>query len=127
MISKGYVGVFAEPFTQERVRQLAETWLSSNYKVEQVCPGPRAGNTALTISKPEDILWETHLQFRVLNDLTFSWAYLSLERRVIETSGMPDEGNTLPLDILLDLPGLTEVVELTNDHRLDQLEAEGLM
>jgi len=127
MISKGFVGVFAEPFTKDQVGLFVETWLGSNYQVEQVCPGPHAGNTTLAITAPSDVLWEAHLQFRILNDISFSWAYLTLERRVIETSGLPDEGNTLPLDILLDLPGLQEIVDQANDRRLDQLEADGLM
>lgn len=127
MISKGYVGVFDAPFTRASVRSFIETWLAANLQVEQVCPGPRAGNTTLALTDPDTILWETNLQFRILSGSLFSWAYLSLDRRVIETSGLPDEGNTLPLDILLDLPGLQEIVDQANDRRLDQLEAEGLM
>jgi hypothetical protein len=127
VISKGYVGVFDAPFTKASVRTFIETWLGANLQVEQVCPGPHAGNTTLALTDPDTILWETNLQFRILSSSLFSWAYLSLDRRVIETSGLPDEGNTLPLDILLDLPGLQEIVDQANDRRLDQLEAEGLM
>jgi hypothetical protein len=127
MISQGYVGVFDAAFTRASVTEFVETWLGLNFQVEQVCPGPHAGNTTLAITKAEDILWETNLQFRVLSEVTFAWVYLSLHRRVIETSGLPEEANTMPLDVLVDLPGVTEVVDQINERRLDQLEAEGLM
>lgn len=127
MISKGYVGVFDQPFTRESIGTFVEAWHASNLQIEQVCPGPRAGNTTIPIHTREDILWENHLQFRLLSDTTFSWAYLSLQRQVIETSGMPDDANTLPLDVLLALPGLAEIVDQANDRRLDELESQGLM
>ena len=127
MISKGFVGLFAEPFTRATVGSFVGVWLGGGYQVEQVCPGPAAGNTTISIKEPSDVLWEQNLQFRVLNGVTFSWAYLTLGRRVIETSGLPDEGNILPLEVLADLPGLVEVVDQVNERRLDQLEAEGLM
>ncbi|MDX6766387.1 MAG: hypothetical protein SFU85_06315 [Candidatus Methylacidiphilales bacterium] len=127
MISQGYVGLFDEPFDREGVAGLVESWLGAGLQVEQVCPGNHAGNTTLSLKSPADILWEQHLQFRVLNGVTFAWAYLSLDRRVVETSGMPDEGITLPLEILAELPGLVEVVDQINERRLDQLEAEGLL
>jgi hypothetical protein len=127
MISKGYVGLFAEAFTQAQVGAFVGVWLGSGLQVEQVCPGPLAGNTTISIKEPSDILWEPNLQFRVLNEVTFSWAYLTLGKRVMETSGLPEEGNILPLEILAELPGLTEVIDQINDRRLDQLEAQGLM
>jgi hypothetical protein len=127
MISKGYVGVFDAPFTRETVGGMVDCWREKNFQVEQVCPGPHAGNTTVSVASPADILWEDNLQFRVLSDVTFSWVYLTLGHRVAETSGLPEEGNTLPLEVLLDLPGLAEVVDQANERRLDQLEAEGLM
>lgn len=127
MISKGYVGLFAEPFTRAHVGAFVGVWLGAGLKVEQVCPGPHAGNTTVSIKEPSDVLWEPNLQFRVLDDVTFSWAYLTLGKRVVETSGLPEEGNVLPLEILADLPGLEEAIDQANDRRLDQLEAKGLM
>lgn len=127
MIAKGYVGVFDTPFTRESVAAFIGSWQAQNLQIEQVCPGPHAGNTTIRITRVEDVLWETNLQFRVLSDVTFSWVYLTLGRRVAETSGLPDEGNILPLEVLLELPGLSEVVDQADDRRLDQLEAEGLM
>lgn len=127
MISKGYVGVFDQPFTRETIGTFIEAWQQAQLQIEQVCPGPHAGNTTLAIHTREDILWENHLQFRLLSDTTFSWVYLSLQRQVIETTGMPDTANTLPLDVLLALPGLNEIVDQNNDRRLDELEAQGLM
>ncbi len=127
MISKGYVALFSAPLDKPIVRTHVKMWISSYPKLEQVCPGPHAGNTTIEIRSPDDILWETNLQFRISSDITFTWAYLSLDRRIIETSGVPDDANTLPLDILIDLPGLQEIIDQANDHRLDQLEAQGLM
>jgi hypothetical protein len=127
MISKGYVGLFAEAFTKAHVGAFVGVWLGAGLKIEQVCPGPLAGNTTISIKEPSDVLWEPNLQFRVLDEITFSWAYLTLGKRVMETSGLPEEGNVLPLEILAELPGLTEVIDQVNDRRLDQLEAQGLM
>jgi hypothetical protein len=127
MISKGYVGVFDAPLTRAVVEAVVDTWLGSNFKIEQVCPGPHAGNVTIAITKTEELLWEDNLQFRVLSDVTFAWVYFSLNRCVMETSGLPDDGNLMPLEVLADLPGIVEVVDQVNERRLEQLEAEGLM
>lgn len=68
-----------------------------------------------------------HLQFRVIQGDDFSWAYLTRGRRVIETTGLPNEKIPLSLDILLELTGVTEVVDQSDDRRLDELERDGLM
>jgi hypothetical protein len=57
----------------------------------------------------------------------FSRAYLTRNRRVIETTGLPNEKIALCLDILLELTGVTEIVDQSDDRRLDELERDGLM
>ena len=52
---------------------------------------------------------------------------LDFERIVIETTGLPHEKISLCLDILLELPGVTEIVDQHDDRRLDELERDGLM
>ncbi|NJK92542.1 MAG: hypothetical protein HC904_12370 [Blastochloris sp.] len=127
MDTKGYVALFQKALTKHQIAGFVETWLGSYDKVEQVCPGPHAGGITVTLASEQEILWEKNLQFRILSGGEFTWAYLSLESRVIETSGLPFAENTMPLDVLIDLPDLVEIIDQKNDHRLDQLEAEGLI
>lgn len=127
MDSKGYVALFHEALSKDSIRSCVRIWLESYERVEQTCPGPHAGGTTLTLTKEEDILWEQNLQFRVLSGEDFAWIYVSPLGRVMETSGLPYADNTLPLDVLIDLPDLEEVIDQENDRRLDQLEAEGLL
>lgn len=127
MISQGYVAVFAEPHTDESIRKILESWLDRFERVEEVVPGLQAGNTTTAIQKPQDLLPADHLQFRVIQGDDFAWAYLTRGRRVIETTGLPHEKISLCLDILLELPGVTEIVDQHDDRRLDELERDGLM
>ena len=59
--------------------------------------------------------------------MTFLGPTLPEGRRVIETSGLPNEKIPLSLDVLLELTGVTEVVDQSDDRRLDELERDGLM
>lgn len=127
MISRGYVAVFAEPHTDESIRKILESWLDRFERVEEVVPGLQAGNTTTAIQKPQDLIPSDHLQFRVISGEDFAWAYLTRGRRVIETTGLPHEKIALSLDILLELPGVTEIVDQHDDRRLDELERDGLM
>ena len=127
MISHGYVAVFAEPHTDDSIRKILESWLARFEKVEQVVPGVQAGNTTTAIQQPLDLIPADHLQFRVIQGGDFAWAYLTRGRRVIETTGLPQEKIALCLDILLELPGVTEIVDQHDDRRLDELERDGLM
>ncbi|MCX6934866.1 MAG: hypothetical protein NTZ01_01510 [Verrucomicrobia bacterium] len=96
-------------------------------KVEQVCPGIPAGYSTITLTSVDELLKSDHLQFRILQGDDFVWAYLTRGRRVIETTGLPNEKIALCLDILLELPGITEIVDQADDRRLDELERDGLM
>ena len=127
MISKGYVGLFAEALTQAHIGEFANCWLSLFDRVEQVYPGKEAGAATFTVRTVEDILWDKNLQFRVIEGDDFAWIYAHLGGRVIETSGLPHAENMAPLHALVELPGLEEVVDQVNERRLDQLEAEGLL
>jgi hypothetical protein len=127
MFSKGYVGVFSKPFTRDLVRACVSSWLERFEKLEQI--PPIVGNEVSTVAvrNTDEIMWEKNLQFRVVNGVDFAWAYLTLQRSSIETTGLPADEISLCLDVLLELPGIVEVVPNTNERRLDQLEAEGLL
>lgn len=127
MISRGYVAVLAEPHTDDSIRKFIESWLARFERVEQVVPGVQAGNTTTALQAPKDLIPSDHLQFRVILGTDFAWAYLTRGRRVIETTGLPHEKISLCLDILLELPGVTEIVDQHDDRRLDELERDGLM
>lgn len=127
MISRGYVAVFAEPHTDDSIRKLVESWLERFEKVEQVVPGIQAGNTTTALQIPQEMIPADHLQFRIIQGEDFAWAYLTRGRRVIETTGLPHEKLSLCLDILLELSGVTEIVDQHDDRRLDELERDGLM
>jgi len=126
VISKGYIAVFDEDLDKDTVSGFIQIWLN-HFKVEQVCPGAQAGNMTLLINSVDDLLWEDHLQLRISMEGVFSWAYLTLGKRVIETSSLPEEDNLLPLEVLADLPGIEEVVDQENQKRLDELESEGII
>jgi hypothetical protein len=127
MLSKGFVAVVNSPIEKEDVVSYLASWIDRFEKVEQVAPDTGASMCAVGITKPDEILWEPNMQFRVTNGEEFAWVYLSLHQRVIETTGLPSEEISLCLDVLLELDGVTEVIDEHNDRRLDELEAEGLM
>jgi hypothetical protein len=127
MESKGYVALFHQVLTKESIQSFLKIWLESYDKVEQVCPGPVAGGVTVHLKSVEEILWEKNMQFRILTGGEFTWAYLRLEALIIETSGLPFADNTMPLDVLVELPGLAEIIDQNNHRRLDQLESEGLL
>jgi hypothetical protein len=125
---RGFVGVFEAPLTQERVQEIVALWLDRYGKVEQA-----SGNSyqvlTTAIRTIEDLIWEKNLQFRVICDDQFTWTYITMDRFVIETSGldMTDNGNLLCHDVLSELPGCEEIIDERNDSRLDELEKLGLM
>jgi hypothetical protein len=127
MISRGYVAVFSEAHTDASIRSILESWLERFSRVEQVIPGAQAGNSTITLASSDELLPSDHLQFRIIQGEDFTWAYLTRNRRVIETTGLPNEKISLSLDILLELGGVTEIVDQSDDRRLDELERDGLM
>jgi hypothetical protein len=127
MIAKGYVAIFSEPHSRASVIILVESWLERFQKVEQVTPESGSHVGTLLIQKNEDLMWTDHLQFRVTNGDEFTWVYLTLNRYAIETTGLPSDEVSLCLDVLLEITGVTEIIEGHNHRRLDQCEAEGLL
>lgn len=128
MLSKGFVAVLSSPIDKAAVSGFVKSWLDRFEKVEQVAPDSAlASMCAVEVTKPEEILWEPNMQFRISNGPDFAWVYLSLDRQVIETTGLPADEISLCLDVLLELDGVTEIVDEHNDKRLDELEAKGLM
>ncbi|QSR88037.1 hypothetical protein [Methylacidiphilum caldifontis] len=121
----GYIGVFLEPLTKEEVEKLVVHWINRFDRVEQVIPGQNNYTSTMLIEKIEDIFYEEHPQFRVIQGDDFSWVYLSYNRQIIETSGFYSDQIPLSLEVLLELPNLVEVVEETNEKRLKELEDEG--
>ena len=126
MISKGFVGLFSAPLDKELVSECAASWLERFERLEQVTPDPGSIATVI-LKKPEDIMWESNMQFRVLNGEEFAWIYLTLDKRCMETSGLASEEISLCLEVLLELPLIADVVDQNNSKKLDQLEAEGLL
>ncbi len=127
MIGKGFVAIFSKPLTKKIVSKFIESWLERFEKVEQVTPVAGHSLSTLEVKSIGDLMWEENLQFRVLNGSEFAWVYLSLEQRAIETTGLPSEEISLCLDVLLELEGVTEIIDATNERRLDQLEKEGVL
>lgn len=127
MISRGYVAIFSEPHTDSSIRLILRSWMDRFERIEQIIPGAQAGNSTVTLTSPQELLPGDHLQFRILVGGDFTWAYLTRGRRVIETTGLPSERIALCLDVLLELNGVTEIVDQSDDRRLDELERDGLM
>lgn len=129
MISKSYVAVFSQPLNQSLIEKCVLSWLERFSTVEQLVPekGGLGADYGLAITKIEDLMWAEHLQFRVTEGIDFTWIYLTIDRRAIETTGLPSDNISLHLDVLLELPFVTEIVDGAEERRLDQLEAEGLL
>ena len=93
-------------------------------KVEQVVPG---SEVTTEIKKRDEILWEPNLQFRVINGEQFAWVYVSLDKRAMETTGFQDAEISFCLEVLLELPGVAEIIDEKNQRRLDELERAGII
>lgn len=124
MVQKGFIAVFEEQLGKPRISECVATWLDRFEKVEQVIPGMEG---TLEVKEPGEIMWESNLQFRVLNGEQFSWVYVSLDKRGMETTGFQDADISFCLEVLLELPGLAEVIDEKNQRRLDELEKAGII
>jgi len=123
--SLGFVAVFNEPLNEAQLRYLMQSWLERYERIEQVVERDVA---TTQVEGPDEVRWEKNLQFRILNGDEFAWVYITRDSRVIETTGMPkNEDVSLCLDLLIELPGLREIVPDNDEARLTQLEAEGLL
>jgi hypothetical protein len=119
MDRKGFIAVFESDLDKEQISECVGSWLERFEKVEQVVPKMEG---TLEVKSAKEIMWEPHLQFRVLNGEQFSWVYASLDKRSMETTGFQDAEISFCLEVLLELPGVAEVIDEKNQRRLDELE-----
>ncbi len=123
--SLGFVAVFRKPLDSGAISAMVGSWLGRFDRVEQVSQGDVA---TLPLEEPGDILWGEHVQFRVLQGDQFAWVYVTRNRRVAESTGMPaGDQVSLSLSVLTDLPGLEEIVPESDERRLEQLERDGIL
>jgi hypothetical protein len=124
MEKKGFVAVFGKELNRERVGEFVASWLERFEKVEQVAP---ANEFTLEVKETRDILWDSNLQFRVSNADQFAWIYITLDKTSMETTGFADAEISFCLEVLLELPDVTEIVDEKNQRRLEQLEKAGII
>jgi hypothetical protein len=124
MNQKGFVAIFERDLAKADIAECVTSWIGRFEKVEQVIPNM---DGTLEVQEPEQIMWEPNLQFRVLNGEQFAWVYVSLDKRAMETTGFQDAEISLCLDVLLELPGVAEVIDEKNQRRLDELERAGII
>ncbi len=124
MDKKGFVAVFSKDLGRPEISECVASWLERFEKVEQVVPGMEG---TLEVKEPSEIMWEPNQQFRVINGEQFAWVYVSLDKRAMETTGFQDAEISFCLEVLLELPGIAEVVDEKNQRRLDELEKAGIL
>jgi hypothetical protein len=124
MVQKGFVAVFERDLTRAMINECVASWLERFEKVEQVIPN--MGGT-LEVKEPSEIMWEDNLQFRALNGDQFAWIYATVNKRAMETTGFQDAEISFCLEVLLELPGVAEIVDERNQRRLDELERAGII
>jgi len=124
MVQKGFIAVFEEALGRPEISECIASWLERFEKVEQVVPGMEG---TLEVKEPSEIMWEPNLQFRVMNGEQFAWVYASLDRRAVETTGFQDAEISFCLEVLLELPGVAEVIDERNQRRLNELEKAGIL
>jgi hypothetical protein len=124
MEKKGFVAVFGKELDRARIGVCVDSWLERFEKVEQVAP---ANEFTLEVKETRDILWDTNLQFRVSNADQFAWIYITLDKTAMETTGFADAEISFCLEVLLELPDVTEIVDEKNQRRLEQLEKAGII
>jgi hypothetical protein len=124
MIQKGFVAIFETPLDRGHLSECVASWLKRFEKVEQVVPEMEG---TLEVKEPSEIMWESNLQFRIINGEQFTWIYVSLDKLAMETTGFQDAEISFCLEVLLELPGVAEVVDEKNQRRLEQLEKAGII
>jgi hypothetical protein len=124
MVQKGFVAVFEQPLDRPRLSECLASWLDRFEKVEQVVPKMEG---TLEVKEPAEIMWEPNLQFRVLNGEQFAWIYVSLDKLAMETTGFQDAEISFCLEVLLELPGVAEIIDEKNQRRLGELEKAGII
>jgi hypothetical protein len=124
MDKKGFIAVFEQALNRAQTSECVASWLARFEEIEQVVP--RMEGT-LEVKEPSEIMWEPNLQFRVIKGEQFAWVYVSLDKRAMETTGFQDAEISFCLEVLLELPGVAEVIDEKNQRRLDELEKAGII
>jgi hypothetical protein len=124
MDKKGFIAVFEKELGRPEISECVASWLERFEKIEQVVPGMEG---TLEVKEPSEIMWEPNMQFRVINGEQFAWIYASLDKRAMETTGFQDAEISFCLEVLLELPGIAEVIDEKNQRRLDELEKAGII
>jgi hypothetical protein len=124
MDKKGFIAVFERALDRGAIAECVASWLERFEKIEQVVPGSEVTSE---IKKLDEIIWEPNLQFRVSKGDQFSWVYVSLDKLAMETTGFQDAEISFCLEVLLELPGVAEVIDEKNQRRLEQLEKAGII
>jgi hypothetical protein len=124
MDKKGFIAIFEKAHDRVQISECVASWLERFEKVEQVVPKMEG---TLEVKEPSEIMWEANLQFRVLNGEQFAWVYVSLDKQAMETTGFQDAEISFCLEVLLELPGVAEVIDEKNQRRLDELEKAGII
>ena len=119
MDRKGFIAVFEKELDRAHISECVASWLERFEEVEQVIPKMEG---TLEVKEPSEIMWEENLQFRVTNGQQFAWVYMTMNKRGVETTGFQDAEISLCLEVLLELPGVAEVIDEKNQRRLDELE-----
>ncbi len=124
MVQKGFVAVFERPLDRAAISECAASWLARFEKVEQIVPGMEG---TLEVKEPSEIMWEPMLTFRVMSGPQFAWVYVNVDKPSMETTGFQDAEISFCLEVLLELPGVAEVVDEKNERRLTELERAGII
>ena len=124
MVQKGFIAVFENDLGKPEISEFVASWLERFEKVEQVIPKMEG---TLEVKETRDIMWEPNLQFRVMKGEQFAWVYVSMNRRGMETTGFQDAEISFCLEVLLELPGVAEVIDEKNQRRLEELEKAGII
>jgi hypothetical protein len=124
MVQKGFIAVFEEALGRPELSECVASWLERFEKVEQVIPKMEG---TLEVREPSEIMWEPNMQFRVISGEQFAWVYASLDKRAMETTGFQDAEISFCLEVLLELPGVAEVIDEKNQRRLEELEKSGII
>jgi len=119
MERKGFIAIFETELGKKEISECLDSWVERFEKVEQVIPKMEG---TLEVKTAQEIMWEPNLQFRVLNGEQFAWVYASLDKRAMETTGFQDAEISFCLEVLLELPGVAEIIDEKNQRRLDELE-----
>ena len=124
---QGFVGLFSEPLAKPRIEEIVSLWIERFGNVEQIL-GKIGQVLTVKIQSTSDLIWEKDLQFRILHGEQFAWVYLTMDRYIIETSGLVSENaSSLCRDVFKNLDGCKEIIDEHNNRRLDELETQGLL